>query len=174
MEDFLIWRDRFILETVKHKRMHKQDALSGSTESSLQFKTQWHKPNLALIPQTSRKSCHFMCPASHIHDDPSLVHLLALYMGIADIHRNCSCILTMFLRKIKQDFDPYRVLSQSLLRKRTVSWVMKSKGEPSEENKLNYCLVTLINEHCLAWAKTWLSRVNSGVTFLWFCLLKAM
>ena len=49
------------------------------------------------------------------------VHLLALYIWTADIGRNCSCAITIFYRKIKQDLDPYRVLSDSLLRERAVS-----------------------------------------------------
>lgn len=65
--------------------------VSGSSKSSLEFKTQRHKPNLAPIPWTSWKLSHCLCSASHIqHADPPLCCVcwpctsgLQIFVGIA-------------------------------------------------------------------------------------------
>lgn len=144
--------------------------ISGSIRNSLQFKTQWHKPNLAPIPRTSWKSSDGTCPTSRIqHAGPSLG-----YICWPRICRNCSCALTFFfLRKIKQDLDSYRVLPESLLRQTAALWVTKSRGDSNKKKiKLLFGQFDKLTVSSLGKDLTVQSSFWSDI--LWFRLLKAM
>ena len=107
--------------------------ISSSIRHSLQFKTQWHNPSVAPVPQTSWKSSDCTCPTGRIqHAGPSL-----WYICWPRICRNCSCAWTFFFfsqkNKTRSWFlqSPIRELTE---RKSCIVSYKEQRGFQQEKN----------------------------------------